>query len=138
MLGGRSVGATLIDRPKPPAGLSLFATKEFPMKARPTDAPKTLSPEARKRWRTVRDDFAISDSAGLLLLETAFEAFDLMRLAQKLVREEGATQVDGRGTIRAHPAVAIERDARSAMLSSLKALRLDLEPVGDIGRPPGD
>lgn len=109
------------------------------MKQRLAEAPSTLSREARARWRQMRDDFGIVDSAGLLLLETAFEAFDRMRQAQKLVREQGATQVDAKGMLRAHPGVAMERDSRAAMLGALRALHLDWEPLNEgPGRPPGD
>jgi hypothetical protein len=42
------------------------------------------------------------------------------------------------GQLRAHPAVAIERDARDQMLRALKLLNLDIEPLrGRVGRPAG-
>jgi P27 family predicted phage terminase small subunit len=101
-------------------------------------APKQLSPEARKWWRKLRDEYAIDDVAGLLLLQTAMEAFDRMRAAQAAIEEEGATVVDRFAQVKGHPLLCVERDARASMMAALKALNLDLEPLRDgPGRPPG-
>ena len=45
--------------------------------------PSNLSPPARKWWRTIADEYAIVDGAGLLILNTAAEAFDRMKEAQE-------------------------------------------------------
>jgi hypothetical protein len=55
-----------------------------------------------------------------------------MKQAQAAIEADGLI-VDGKQ----HPAVPIERDSRTAMLAALKALHLDLEPIGPVGRPPG-
>jgi hypothetical protein len=47
------------------------------------------------------------------------------------------TMKDRYGQIKVHPLCAVERDARSGFLNSLKALGLDVEPLKGIGRPPG-
>jgi phage terminase small subunit len=83
-------------------------------------------------------EYAITDSAGLLILQGIAEAFDRMRKAQKIVADEGETVTDRFNQIRPHPMIAVERDCRSAILRGLKALNIDLEPLNDtIGRPPG-
>lgn len=103
-----------------------------------SDPPKGLSNEARTLWRRLRNDYAIEDAAGLHLLATALQAFDRMRDAQALIAKHGICTPDRFGQLRANPATTIERDSRAAMLASLKALNLDLEPLRDgIGRPPG-
>lgn len=102
-------------------------------------APKGLSNEAKKWWRDILDDYAIDDPSGLLLLQTALEAFDRMRQAQKIIEEQGATIKDRFNQIKSHPQLTIERDSRSQMILALKALNLDLEPLKDApGRPGGN
>ena len=100
-------------------------------------APASLSGEARTLWRRLRDGYSIDDAAGLLLLGTAVEAFDRMRQAQAQLAADGLTIKDRHGTAKSHPCCAVEVQSRTAMLAALKALRLDLEPLGDgPGRPP--
>lgn len=78
------------------------------------------------------------DDASLIILESALEAFDRMRQAQALLAEEGLVVKDRFGQDKAHPAAAIERDAKGTMLRHIKALGLDLEPLNDRpGRQPG-
>ncbi|ANO50843.1 P27 family phage terminase small subunit [Woeseia oceani] len=100
--------------------------------------PATLTDEAASWWAKLVDEYAIDDDAGRLLLQTALEAFDLMRTCQQSVREDGAKVKDRFGQFKAHPLLATERDARSQMLAALKQLNLDIEPLRDSrGRPPG-
>lgn len=100
--------------------------------------PKDLSTEARTWWKRLVSEYAIDDDAGQLLLQTAMEAFDRMRLAQEAIREDGVTVFDRFGQRKAHPLLPAERDARSQMLAALKALNLEVEPLHDRpGRPAG-
>ena len=100
--------------------------------------PKHLSRESRAWWNSLADEYDIQDQAGRLILQTAMEAFDRMRLAQGLLSKEGMTTTDRFGQPKAHPMTTVERDSRAAMLAALKALNLDLEPLNDKpGRPAG-
>jgi P27 family predicted phage terminase small subunit len=100
--------------------------------------PQNLSREAKAWWRKIVHEYGISDEAGLLLLQTALEAFDRMRGAQSAIAEDGLTVEDRYSQKKAHPAIAIEHGARAHMLLALKALNLDLEPLKDgPGRPGG-
>jgi P27 family predicted phage terminase small subunit len=100
--------------------------------------PKGISDEAKAWWKAITTEYAVDDEAGLLLLETALQAFDRLRQAQALIAEYGAVTKDRWGQLRPNPACTIERDSRAAMLAALKALNLDLEPLRDKpGRPPG-
>jgi len=103
------------------------------------NAPPTgLSPKARAWWKKIIDEYAIEDAAGLLLLETALQAFDRMHDARALITKHGAVTLDRFDQLRPNPATTIERDSRAAMCSALKALNLDLEPLRDgVGRPAG-
>ena len=99
--------------------------------------PKHLSAEARKQWQTIVDAFELED-AGLMILESALEAFDRMRQAQAIIADEGIVITDRFGQKKQHPATLVERDARGQMARLLQQLNLDLEPLRDgPGRPAG-
>jgi len=87
-------------------------------------APKHLSAEARRLWSRLREDFVLDDEAALLLLRALCEAFDRAEKARAEVARDGATVRDRWGQIKAHPAVAIERDARGQVLAAVRALKL--------------
>src|ERR1700730_11603229 len=99
--------------------------------------PKWLSRAAQKWWRRLRDDFGIEDSAGVALLTAAAEALDRTREAEAQVKAEGLTVLDRWQQAKPHPCVGVARDSRAQMMAALKALRLDIEPVKAVGRPPG-
>lgn len=101
------------------------------------NTPSGLSAAAAGWWARLCEEYGIEDQAGLLLLETAMRAFDRMTQASELIDTHGAVTADRFGQLRPNPATTIERDSRAAMMSALKNLNLDLEPVGKIGRPPG-
>lgn len=108
------------------------------MKKTTPKVPPGLSAAAAAWWKRLLTEYSIEDSAGLLLLQTALEAHDRMYQARDLIAKHGAVTVDRFGQLRPNPATTIERDSRAAMLSALKALNLDLEPLRDAaGRPPG-
>jgi P27 family predicted phage terminase small subunit len=101
-------------------------------------APAQLSGEARAWWAKLVDEYGIVDEAGRLLLLVALEAFDRMRECQRAIGTDGLIQRGSKRQPRAHPLLAVERDARGQMLAALKALNLDLEPLRDgPGRPAG-
>lgn len=108
------------------------------MKNSTKKAPSSLSRAGRAWWKKLIDDYGIDDSGGLLLLETALQAFDRMHQARDLIAKHGAVTEDRFHQLRPNPATTIERDSRAAMMAALKALNLDLEPLRDAaGRPPG-
>lgn len=100
--------------------------------------PPGLSPEARRFFRDVSTEYAVTDPGGLRLLRTASEALDLMRAAQAVVARDGLTTTDRYGAVRAHPMLAVVRDSRTAMLAAIRQMGLDIEPLQPgPGRPPG-
>lgn len=107
------------------------------MKEREVKPPKGLSKQAGVWWKKILNEYEIDDEAGFIILQTALEAFDRMKEAQRIITKQGLTITDRFGQIRAHPLCTVERDARSQFLLSIKALNLDLEPIGEIGRPSG-
>ena len=100
--------------------------------------PKHLSRAAKIWWRKIQDEYALEDQAGQLLLQTALEAFDRMKQAAAKIEVDGPQVHDRFGQLKAHPLLTVERDSRAQMLSALKQLNLDVEPLRDgPGRPAG-
>ena len=98
--------------------------------------PKHLSREAAGWWSKIVNEWDL-DAAARLILEIGLEAFDRMRAAQKLTSASVVLK-DRFGQFKLNPACTVERDSRAALLSALKQLNLDIEPLKDtIGRPPG-
>jgi phage terminase small subunit len=93
------------------------------------EAPPHLSETAREWWNKITAGWDLDD-AGLLILQAALESFDRAEQARSIIAADGLF-LDGKP----HPAARIERDARAAMLTALKQLHLDVEPVGPVGRP---
>ena len=101
-------------------------------------APAGLSDEARRRWTELQCEYAIVDAGGLRVLDMFAQALDRYLAARRQIDTDGATQLDRFGQVRAHPLLTVERDSRAAVLSALRQLGLDLEPVRDqAGRPAG-
>ncbi|GEN22175.1 hypothetical protein HCU01_01240 [Halomonas cupida] len=99
--------------------------------------PSKLSTEARRLYTALATDYDITDEAGLALLRSVAESRTLIDECQKVISAEGITYLDRYGQPKPHPLLAVSRDARGQMMSALKALNLDLEPLRDAaGRPP--
>jgi P27 family predicted phage terminase small subunit len=114
----------------PPVRLVESVPVELPM------APEHLSAEAQHWWRQVVADFDL-DHHHLMLLQCACEAWDRMVEAREIIAEEGIT-VQGVHGPKTHPAVGVERDARTAFARLIRELDLD-EPQPSPGpymRPP--
>ena len=99
----------------------------FPGKTLPKP-PNHLKAAGRRLWADIVTQYRIADGAGLALVTTAAEA-------QAAIRKHGALVADRYGGVKQNPACFLERDARAGMLSALRALNLDLEPLRDRGRP---
>jgi hypothetical protein len=100
--------------------------------------PEHLGMAGRELWTSIQASYQITDPGGLALLRAAAEASDRVASCRKMLDEQGEVIVI-KGIPRAHPAAAIERDARAALIRALKELHLDLEPLRDrAGRPEGE
>lgn len=85
-----------------------------------TRAASGLRKAGRALWRAVLADYALS-AAELRVLDHACQAADRAAEAKAEVDRDGVT-VEGRYGPRIHPAAAVERDARAAVLRALKDL----------------
>ncbi len=87
-------------------------------------APRHLTPESRALFRSVVDRFELEPRHETILL-AALEARDRMTQAREAIERDGAYQPDRYGGSKAHPAIAVERDSRTAMLHAWRQLGLD-------------
>jgi phage terminase small subunit len=101
----------------------------------PLKPPNHLTAAGRRLWVDIVTQYRIGDAAGQALVTTAAECLDRIREAQRTIRQHGALVPDRYGALKQNPACFLERDARAGMLSALRALNLDLEPLRDRGRP---
>ena len=98
--------------------------------------PDHLSGEAKEWWSDVLRDYSL-EPHHLRLLQSACEAWDRMQQARQALADHGGlTFTDERGTIRAHPAEAMERNARIAFARLVRELDLDGGNIGEAPRPP--
>lgn len=100
------------------------------------DPPEHLTDGAADWWRSVVRDYSL-EAHHLRLLQAACEAWDRMGQARQALADHGGlTFTDERGVIRAHPAVAMERDARVAFARLVRELDLDTGAPSETPRPP--
>jgi P27 family predicted phage terminase small subunit len=96
-------------------------------------APVGLGLEGRRLWRAVLTDFML-ESWQLAILRTACEAADRVAEARECVKRDGLV-VTGKFGAKAHPALAVERDARISLLRALRELSLDTSQAEQYARP---
>jgi phage terminase small subunit len=96
--------------------------------ADPNAAPDHLQPATRIWFESVIADFAL-DQHHVRMLVLAAEAWDLSQQAREQLASAGITFMDQNGNPRAHPAVAIERDARLAFVRIIRELDLEGETL---------
>ena len=103
----------------------------------PVPPPDHLSVESAEWWRSVIADYDL-EGHHVRLLQCACESWDRMQAARQAVADHGAlTFADVNGNLKAHPAVAIERDARVAFARLVRELDLDAGAPAEAKRPPG-
>jgi P27 family predicted phage terminase small subunit len=95
-----------------------------------TPAPKHLSPSSRKLWAEILDRYEL-EAHHLAVLTKTLEARDRSEAARAVIERDGVLTTSRLGEVKAHPAIAIERDSRAAFLAGIKQLGLDLD-----GPPP--
>jgi P27 family predicted phage terminase small subunit len=99
-------------------------------------APGHLAHDTAAWWIHVHADFDL-EPHHTRLLTLACEAYDRCAQARCLIDQDGPVTRTTDGGIKAHPAVAIERDARLAFARLLRELDLDTESPTERARPPG-
>lgn len=102
---------------------------------RKPSAPAHLAPETGAWFVSVMTDFAL-EQHHVRLLTLACEAFDRCTEARELLARDGLTISTTDGGMKAHPAIAIERDCRLAFARLVRELDLDVDPPSAGRRPP--
>jgi P27 family predicted phage terminase small subunit len=90
------------------------------------DPPHHLGKAEQEIWRDVLHDYEINSQTSLAVLRTALEAHQRARECREAIKREGLTIVGRDGQAKAHPLLAVERDARQAWLAALRVLGLEL------------
>jgi P27 family predicted phage terminase small subunit len=98
-------------------------------------APSHLTEATAAWWCQVQTDYDL-EAHHVRLLTLACEAFDRAGQARELIDIDGCVVRTADGSVKAHPAVGIERDARLAFARLLRELDLDTEAPSDRARPP--
>ena len=104
------------------------------MPKRVIEAPEHLAPATARWWSDVMADFEL-EGHHVRLLTLAGEAFDRATQARELIQRDGLVCPTADGGFKAHPCVAIERDARTAFARLVRELDFDVEAPVD-RRPP--
>jgi phage terminase small subunit len=86
--------------------------------------PGHLRASTRKWWTEIAATYAL-ESHQYRLLTLAAEAWDRAQEARERIAKDGAYLEDRFGQLRAHPGVAVERDARLAFARLVRELALD-------------
>ena len=85
-------------------------------------APKHLRPATKAWWLEVCQQYELRDHHRMLLTLAA-EAYDRTAQAREILAKDGI--VIGQASLRPHPCIAIERDARLAFARLVAQLSLD-------------
>lgn len=96
--------------------------------------PSGLKAGGRKLWRSVTDDYELGEHELSILLE-ASRTVDALDALEKIVRDEGVTNVSPQG-VRAHPALVEARQQRVTLAKLVASLRIPLDDAAEDGRLP--
>jgi phage terminase small subunit len=96
------------------------------------EPPDHLSPAMQAWWRQVMAEHDL-DPHRLFLLQLAAEAYDRAQGARETLAREGIS-VPGKYGPRQHPAVVVERDAKTQFARLVRDLKLDPPPLKQEGR----
>lgn len=123
------------------AQLAMSSLDREETKSEPPKPPDHLGDPERLIWEQVFNDFDLPTDTAAAVLATALEAHQRARACREAIARDGMTVTGRDGQAKPHPLLAVERDARQAWLSALKALGLDLGPpkerrVGGLGWMP--
>jgi len=104
----------------------MSSTPRLPSTQAPPRPPAHLRRATRAFWRKVAARWALEDHH-VELLRLACEAMDRADEAREAVTADGAYQLSKRdGTYRAHPGIAVEREAARTAMRAIRELGFDV------------
>jgi hypothetical protein len=101
-----------------------------------TRPPRKLGPHGDELWRTIMNEFDISDSGGIEILAQVCAALDRVEAQQEIIDDEGETITTKSGT-KSHPLLREQLAGRAFITRNLQRLGVLDQPIKPIGRPPG-
>ena len=102
-------------------------------------APAGLSAASKKIWAAVNTEWRLGVDS-IVMLQTALEALDRLKQAQKQVDKDGITITSSSGMIKPHPSLRLEKEAGGRFMQAWRQLGFGQEApaeAGRIGRPGG-
>lgn len=99
-----------------------------------TTVPAHLSADSAAWFQRLTRAY-VFEAHQLRLLQVAAEAWDRKEAARLALAAEGIVTRDRFGSLKAHPAVAIERDSRTAFIRAVRELALGEDETPE-NRPP--
>ena len=84
--------------------------------------PDHLGEPEKAIWDQLLDDYRLATDLEATVLTSALEAHQRARTCRERILVDGETVFGRDNQLRAHPLLAVERDARAAFLQGLKAL----------------
>ena len=88
--------------------------------------PKHLGHAGRRLWRGVLSDYDVGATHDLARLQVAAECADRLDEARRVIDRDGPYVPDRYGSLKGHPALAVEKDSRALMLRAIRELGVDL------------
>src|SRR5262245_28418530 len=102
----------------------------------PPRPPKELGRHGKVLWRSLQEEYAITDRGGLAYLVSVCRAEDDIQRMRAIVATDGDVVEDRFKQKQPHPLLAAIRGAEQVKRQALAGLRLDVEPLRDRpGRP---
>jgi phage terminase small subunit len=110
----------MVKKPIKPKQTIATHSKDFPA------SPNHFHAVEKALWNQFVRESVFDMKAGLSLLESALDAHSRARECREVIAREGLSFVDAKtGSIKSHPLLSVERDARSSYLHHMRALRLE-------------
>jgi len=101
-----------------------------------TNAPKHLSKKAKDFFNKIAKEYDLEEHH-LKILTLACECLDRIEQAKRVISKTALIYRDRFDQPKINPAAKIELENKITFARLMRELCLDIEPPGDIGRPPG-